>query len=101
VAKERMEQELQKAREIQEHLLPAQGPPIPDNEVYGHSAPCQAVAATISITWSCPAALRHRAGDVAGRGVAALLMASFQASLHALCEMGCRRTRRITRLTGT
>ncbi|PYT17334.1 MAG: hypothetical protein DMF51_02790 [Acidobacteria bacterium] len=29
VAAERMEQELQRAAEIQDHLLPAQGPPIP------------------------------------------------------------------------
>jgi len=38
-----MEQELQKAAEIQEHLLPAEGPPIPNYLVYGHSEPCRAV----------------------------------------------------------
>jgi len=90
VAKERMEQELQKAREIQDHLLPAQGPPIPGYELYGHSAPCQAVGGDYFDYVELPGG-RYGIGlgDVAGKGLpAALLMASFQAGLHALCEMG-------------
>ncbi len=100
VAKERMDQELQKAREIQEHLLPAQGPPIPGYEVYGHSAPCQAVGGDYFDYVELPGG--HYGiglGDVAGKGLsAALLMASFQASLHALCEMGLSPDETITRL---
>ena len=90
VAAERMEQELQKAREIQDFLLPAQGPPIPGYEVSGHSAPCQAVGGDYFDYVELPGG-RYALGlgDVAGKGLpAALLMASFQASLHALCEMG-------------
>src|SRR5439155_24628904 len=43
LAKEIMEVELQKAAEIQNHLQPAEGPPIPGYVVYGSSIPCRAV----------------------------------------------------------
>jgi serine phosphatase RsbU (regulator of sigma subunit)/pSer/pThr/pTyr-binding forkhead associated (FHA) protein len=100
VAKERMEQELQKAREIQDHLLPAHGPPIPGYEVFGHSAPCQAVGGDYFDYLDLPGGCYGIGlGDVAGKGLpAALLMASFQAGLHALCEMGQSPEETITRL---
>ncbi len=100
VAAERMEQELQKAREIQEHLLPAQGPPIPGYQVYGHSAPCQAVGGDYFDYVELPnGCYGIGLGDVAGKGLpAALLMASFQAGLHALCEMGLPPGETIARL---
>src|SRR6267142_6052098 len=100
VAAERMEQELQKAREIQDFLLPAQGPPIPGYEVSGHSAPCQAVGGDYFDYVELPGGCYGIGlGDVAGKGLpAALLMASFQASLHALCEMGLSPDETITRL---
>jgi phosphoserine phosphatase RsbU/P len=100
VAKERMEQELQKAREIQDHLLPAQAPPIPGYEMYGHSAPCQAVGGDYFDYVELPGG-RYGIGlgDVAGKGLpAALLMASFQSGLHALCEMERSPEETITRL---
>ncbi len=100
VAKERMEQELQKAREIQDHLLPASGPPIPGYEVYGHSAPCQAVGGDYFDYIELPGG-RYGIGlgDVAGKGLpAALLMCSFQAGLQALCEMGLPPDETIARL---
>jgi serine phosphatase RsbU (regulator of sigma subunit)/pSer/pThr/pTyr-binding forkhead associated (FHA) protein len=100
VAAERMEQELQKAREIQEHLLPAQGPPMPGYQVYGQSVPCQAVGGDYFDYVELPDGCYGIAlGDVAGKGLpAALLMASFQAGLHALCEMGLPPGETIARL---
>jgi phosphoserine phosphatase RsbU/P len=89
IAAERMEQELQKAAEIQDHLLPAEGPPIPGYLVYGSSVPCREVGGDyydyIALPGSrCVIGL----GDVAGKGLpAALLMCSFQASLRALAEL--------------
>jgi phosphoserine phosphatase RsbU/P len=100
VAKERMEQELQKAREIQDYLLPTQGPPIPGYEVHGHSDPCQAVGGDYFDYVELPGG-RYGIGlgDVAGKGLpAALLMASFQSGLHALCEMGLPPGETIARL---
>src|SRR5213594_1217246 len=90
VAAERMEQELQKAREIQDFLLPAQGPPIPGYEVYGSSVPCRAVGGDyFDYIGLEDGRYGIGLGDVAGKGLpAALLMCTFQAGLQALCEMG-------------
>ena len=89
VAAERMEQELQKAAEIQDHLLPSQGPPIPGYEVFGSSVPCRAVGGDYFDYIELPGGRYAVAlGDVAGKGLpAALLMCMFQAGLQALCEM--------------
>ncbi|HEV8202106.1 MAG TPA: SpoIIE family protein phosphatase [Candidatus Polarisedimenticolia bacterium] len=90
VAAERMEQEIQKAAEIQNHLLPAEGPPIPGYEVFGTSLMCRAVGGDY-YDYVALGDGRYGLGlgDVAGKGLpAALLMASFQASLRALSEMG-------------
>ncbi len=100
VRAERMELELQKAREIQDHLLPAQGPPIPGYQVYGQSSPCLAVGGDY-FDYVVLANGRYGIGlgDVAGKGLpAALLMASFQAGLDALCEMGLPPGETIARL---
>ncbi|MBI4170027.1 MAG: SpoIIE family protein phosphatase [Acidobacteria bacterium] len=100
VAAERMEQELQNAAEIQEHLLPAQGPPIPNYLVYGHSEPCRAVGGDYYDFLALPGG-RYGIGlgDVAGKGLpAALLMCSFQASLHALSELNLPLAEMIARL---
>lgn len=100
VAAERMEQELQKAAEIQEHLLPAEGPPIPNYLVYGHSEPCRAVGGDYYDFLSLPGSrFGIGLGDVAGKGLpAALLMFSFQASLHALSELDLPPAEMIARL---
>ena len=89
VAAERMEQEIQKAAEIQNHLLPSEGPPMPGYEVFGTSLMCRAVGGDYYDYLPLEAG-RYALGlgDVAGKGLpAALLMASFQASLRALAEL--------------
>lgn len=100
VAAERMEQELQKAAEIQDHLLPSQGPPIPGYEVFGSSVPCRAVGGDYFDYIELPGGRYGLAlGDVAGKGLpAALLMCMFQAGLHALCEMDLAPDDTISRL---
>jgi serine phosphatase RsbU (regulator of sigma subunit) len=100
VAAERMEQEIQKAAEIQNHLLPSEGPPIKGYEVFGTSLMCRAVGGDyydyVALEDGCVAI---GLGDVAGKGLpAALLMASFQASLRALSEMGLSPHETIRRL---
>ena len=89
VAAERMEQELLRASELQNHLLPSESPPIAGYRLYGSSVPCRAVGGDyydyIELTGG-----RYGIGlgDVAGKGLsAALLMFAFQASLHALSEL--------------
>src|SRR5882672_5842796 len=89
VAAERMEQELQKAAEIQNHLLPGEGPPIPGYALFGNSLPCREVGGDYYDYIQLPGG-RYGIGlgDVAGKGLpAALLMCSFQASLRALSEL--------------
>jgi len=90
VAAERMEQEIQKAAEIQNHLLPQEGPPIPGYEIFGTSLMCRAVGGDYyDYVPLEDGRYGLGLGDVAGKGLpAALLMASFQASLRALTEMG-------------
>lgn len=90
VAAERMEQELQRASELQNLLLPAEAPPIPGYELYGSSVPCQAVGGDYYDYIDLPdGRYGIGLGDVAGKGLpAALLMSAFQASLRALTELG-------------
>ncbi len=89
VAAERMEQELLRASELQNYLLPSESPPITGYTLYGSSVPCRAVGGDyydyIELTGG-----RYGIGlgDVAGKGLsAALLMFAFQASLRALSEL--------------
>jgi len=100
VAAERMEQELQKAAEIQDHLLPAHGPPIPGYQIYGSSVPCRAVGGDyFDYIGLADGRYGIGLGDVAGKGLpAALLMCAFQAGLQALCEMGLPPGETIARL---
>jgi serine phosphatase RsbU (regulator of sigma subunit) len=100
VAAERMEQEIQKAAEIQNHLLPAQGPPIKGYEVFGTSLMCRAVGGDYYDYLELDGGrVGIGLGDVAGKGMpAALLMASFQASLRALAELGMSADDTITRI---
>ena len=100
VAAERMEQEIQKAAEIQNHLLPAEGPPIDGYEVFGTSLMCRAVGGDYYDYLDLEGGrVGVGLGDVAGKGMpAALLMASFQASLRALAELGMPADETITRM---
>lgn len=100
VAVERMEQELQKAAELQNHLLPGAGPDIPGFQVYGSSISCRAVGGDYYDYIEMPdGRLAIGLGDVAGKGLsAALLMTSFQASLRALSELDLSPADTISRL---
>jgi serine phosphatase RsbU (regulator of sigma subunit) len=100
VAAERMEQEIQKAAEIQNHLLPTEGPPIPGYDIFGVSLMCRAVGGDYYdyVTLE-EGRVGVGLGDVAGKGLpAALLMASLQATLRALSELGLPPDDLMTRL---
>jgi len=102
--KQRMEDELAIAREIQQGLLPRSFPHIPGFEVSAVNIPSNQVGGdyydVLEISQS-----EHvfAIGDVSGKGTpAALLMANVQASLRAFAPMGLslsEATRRINDLT--
>ena len=100
VAKELLDQEIQKAAEIQNHLLPTDGPPIPGYDVFGTSLMCRAVGGDYYDYLPLEEGrLGVALGDVAGKGLpAALLMACLQASLRALSELGLPPDDMLTRL---
>jgi serine phosphatase RsbU (regulator of sigma subunit) len=87
-----MKRDLQIAREIQMWLVPAAPPPVPGMEIAFATRPANTVAGDYydvfarSTTESAPETFLLAVADVAGKSIpAALLMASFQASLKALC----------------
>jgi serine phosphatase RsbU (regulator of sigma subunit) len=90
VAAERMEQDLQRAAEIQRRLLPAGGPPIPGYQIHGRSIACREVGGdTYDFVMLPDGRCLLALGDVAGKGLpAALVMCSFQAALRALAALG-------------
>jgi phosphoserine phosphatase RsbU/P len=82
---EAQDQELQRARDIQQSLLPKEVPQLPGFEVSGVSQPARAVSGDY---YDVLRLSEHRLGvciaDVAGKGIsAALLMANVQAAVHA------------------
>ena len=81
-------QELQRAREMQQSLLPKEIPQLPGFEVSGIWRPAQAVSGDYYDVFKLG---EHRLGiciaDVVGKGVsAALLMANVQAAVHAFAS---------------
>lgn len=85
---EMQEQELQRAREIQQSLLPNEIPQLPGFEVAGIWRPARAVSGDYYDVFKLGV---NRLGicvaDVAGKGVAAaLLMANVQAAVHAFAN---------------
>ena len=85
---EMQEQELQRAREIQQSLLPREIPQLPGFEVAGIWRPARAVSGDY---YDVIKLGRHKLGicvaDVVGKGVsAALLMANVQAAVHAFAS---------------
>jgi sigma-B regulation protein RsbU (phosphoserine phosphatase) len=85
---ELQEQELQRAREIQESLLPREIPQLPGFEVAGAWLPARSVSGDY---YDVLRLSGHRLGiciaDVAGKGVsAALLMANVQAAVRAFAS---------------
>lgn len=82
------EQELQRAREIQQSLLPKEIPQLPGFEVAGIWRPARAVSGDYYDVFKLGG---HKLGicvaDVVGKGVsAALLMANVQAAVHAFAS---------------
>jgi phosphoserine phosphatase RsbU/P len=85
---EMQEQELERAREIQQSLLPKEIPQLAGFEVAGAWLPARAVSGDYYDVFRLDG---HRLGiciaDVAGKGVsAALLMANVQAAVHAFAS---------------
>jgi sigma-B regulation protein RsbU (phosphoserine phosphatase) len=102
--KQRMEDELAIAREIQQGLLPRSFPHIPEFEVSAVNIPSKQVGGDYYDVLSISTSEHVFAiGDVSGKGTpAALLMANVQASLRAFAPMGLslsEATRRINDLT--
>jgi serine phosphatase RsbU (regulator of sigma subunit) len=85
IAREKLEKELETARQIQERLLPHQMPKLPGFEVSGTSLPSHEVGGDyFDFLELDTGRLGVAIADVAGKGIpAALLMANLQASLRA------------------
>lgn len=88
--RERLAGELDVARRIQEHLLPAEPPLSPLVELAGTTLACEAVGGDSHDYVRLPdGRIGFAVGDVSGKGVpAAILMASTQASFRAEAELG-------------
>lgn len=87
--RERVNRELEIAREVQEHLFPQQIPPVPGLDYCGHCRPAREVGGDYYDFLKLPGGrLGIAIGDVSGKGVgAALMMASLEASLRALASV--------------
>jgi serine phosphatase RsbU (regulator of sigma subunit) len=85
IERERLERELETAREIQEKLLPHEMPIVSGFEITGTSLPSQQVGGDyFDFLDIGNGQLGVAIADVSGKGIpAALLMANLQASLHA------------------
>jgi serine phosphatase RsbU (regulator of sigma subunit) len=85
IERERLERELETARQIQEKLLPHEMPQLPGFEIAGTSLPSQQVGGDyFDFLDMGTGQLGIAIADVSGKGIpAALLMANLQASLHA------------------
>src|SRR5579859_854604 len=91
-----MKRDLQIAREIQMWLLPSSAPQVPGLELAFGTRPANTVAGDYYDVFPRPGAngaaptFLITVADVAGKSIpAALLMATFQASLKTLSETGC------------
>ena len=82
--RERVNREIEIAREVQERLFPQQMPLLPGATVAGHCRPAQGVGGDYYDVFDLPDGRTGLAiGDVSGKGIsAALLMASLRASLR-------------------
>lgn len=100
IEKERLEGELDLARQIQSRLLPTQLPVLPRWELAGLSVPARHVGGDyFDVLRLDPDRIGLIAADVAGKGVpAALLMSSFRASLLSLDLAGQGPARTFDRL---
>ena len=87
--RERLNRELEIAREVQEHLFPQRLPPAPGLDYCGQCRPAREVGGDYYDFLELPGGrLGIAIGDVSGKGVgAALMMASLEASLRALAPV--------------
>lgn len=88
IEKERLEEQLQVAADIQRRLLPQGNPDVAGYAVRGFTRPCYEIGGDYyDFLWRGEGRLALVVADVSGKGVgAALLMAAFQASLRTLVE---------------
>jgi sigma-B regulation protein RsbU (phosphoserine phosphatase) len=84
VKKERLEREIEIAREVQERLFPSQSPQMKHLEIAGVCLPARAISGDYYDFLSLGKnALGIAVGDICGKGIyAALLMANLQATLR-------------------
>jgi len=82
--RERLNREIEIAREVQERLFPQNSPPVPGFDYFGHCRPALGVGGDYyDFVPQEDGSLGIAIGDVSGKGIAAaLLMASLQASLR-------------------
>src|SRR5499426_2292376 len=87
--RERLNRELEIAREVQEHLFPQRLPPVLGLDYCGQCRPAREVGGEYYDFLPLPGGkLGIAIGDVSGKGVgAALMMASLEASLRALASV--------------
>jgi len=87
--RERMNRELEIAREVQEHLFPQRIPKVQGLDYCGQCRPAREVGGDYYDFLELPGGrLGVAVGDVSGKGVgAALMMASLEASLRALASV--------------
>jgi serine phosphatase RsbU (regulator of sigma subunit) len=99
IEKERLEEQLEVAAQIQRRLLPQKAPEVAGWEVRGTSQPCYEIGGDYyDYLRLASGKLGLVIADVSGKGVgAALLMAAFQASLRALAG-SCRPEELLARL---
>ncbi len=81
--KERLESELEIAREVQSNLFPKNAPTAKNLELRGLCQPARVVSGDYYDFMTVPHSLGFAIGDVAGKGIsAALLMASIQSTMR-------------------
>lgn len=88
--RERIDREIEIAREVQERLFPQQLPTLPGHTLHGACRPAQGVGGDYYDVLSLDdGSLGLAIGDVSGKGIsAALLMASLRASLRGMTMDG-------------
>ncbi|MEZ6183932.1 MAG: SpoIIE family protein phosphatase [Planctomycetota bacterium] len=99
--RERIEQELKIASQIQRKLLPREVPNVPGIQLYGWMHPAKSVGGDYYDYVPSPdgKSLFIGIGDVSGKGVpAGLVMASLRSALRSLVQRGVRSTREIVEL---
>src|SRR5438270_6866625 len=89
IERERLEQELQLASEIQQRFQPTQAPHVPGYELQGISFPCYEIGGDYyDFIQRADGRMVVTLGDVSGKGTAAaLLMSSLHAAVHAQCDI--------------